>query len=305
MRFSFLVLCHQRTTHLQKVIDNLKSVRGIENCNVLFIAHSASEEVLSVISNSNIPNFDIHRIDQDFPSAKAAINNSTRTGCEIVFSNQDVDACIVLEDDICIAEDVLEFAAVVSKHHSKSSRYRGINFYSVDTSPDSLDFDYVRLNYSFGWGWLIPRKTFNRLNFWTGKEDAHWDYLIEPYIRTGYLISPVLSKVKNIGFDSTATHTGSETWISRKMSLSYDLSKSKSSTFANERKGSYEVIRRDCLVISNLSKFDILKLIAVRKASYVMYRIALLGSKRVHFLWRESRNRIDNHFANRLRINED
>ena len=298
MEIAIVILCHKRTTHLAEVINSLEKVSGIEYCKIIFVAHSASQEVLDIVVNSKLTNSYLHRIDHEFSSAKSAINHSTYTGCNIAFSDPNVDFCIVLEDDIVVAKNILEFSKDILEVHKKRRKFRGINFYSIDTQENLVSSNYVRLNYSFGWGWLIPRKTFMKLNFWTGKEDSHWDYFIEPYIRTGYLIAPVHSKIRNIGFDETATHTSNDSFVGEKISQSYDIStRQGDQRSVREASGKYEVVRWDCIVLSNLPKLYEYKLLGLRKISYLLYRWALLGFKRVHFVWRGMRNRIDVHFA--------
>jgi hypothetical protein len=292
-----VVLCHRRTLHLRRVIEHLIRVRGIESCNIHFIAHSPSREVLEIIRESSLPNDVLHCIDYEFPSAKAAINNSTRVGCQHAFSDPSVDFCLVLEDDILLSEDSLEFAAQILLTHSDKNLFRGINFYSVENREGLSCSSYVKLNYSLGWGWLITRKIFNKLDFWTGKEDAHWDYLIEPYIRTGYIVAPFYSRVENIGFDITATHTSNDSWIRKAMSNSYKLASKGDNKFPEETLEKYRNIRWDCVVISSLTRSEKLKLFLLRRMSYVVYRAALHGSDKAHFVWREMRNKIDQHFT--------
>jgi hypothetical protein len=44
-------------------------------------------------------------------------------------------------------------------------------------------------------------------NFWNGRENEHWDGLVEHYVKTGFVAMPILSKINNIGFGNSATHT--------------------------------------------------------------------------------------------------
>jgi GR25 family glycosyltransferase involved in LPS biosynthesis len=216
----------------------------------------------------------------------------------MAFLNPEVSSCLVLEDDIVVSDDILELADKLLKLHSKKRKFRGINFYSIDTNEKVSVCAFVKLNYSFGWGWLITRKTFNQINYWTGKEDAHWDYFIEPFIRTGYLVAPVHSRVKNIGFDHTATHTKEGSWIGNEMEKSFILAKMENSERLVEISGAkYQTIRKDCLSVSELTKLDTWKLFILRCVSYSFYRMAIRGSTQMHFIWRETRNRIDNHFS--------
>lgn len=144
-------------------------------------------------------------------SARKCINSNMFTGLMYCFRELQSDFVVVIEDDILIATDFLVFCEKMFHTHADDSRFRAVNGFS-NIAPSRfekmIEHGYVRSNYGVGWGWAISRDTFERVKLlWNGDEDEHWDSYIEPVMRTGYVVNPILSRTLNIGFGLKASHT--------------------------------------------------------------------------------------------------
>ncbi len=176
------------------------------------------------------------KVERKYSDKNLGCRKSVSSGLDWVFSQ--VDRAIILEDD-CIphpsffpyCEELLERY----KDNEKISMISGDNFFGENSNHSSYDFSY----HSLIWGWATWRRSWNvyRIaekngieNFESnysklktlmnltrlqaikktllGKIDT-WDYIWQyaMLISNGLCIFPNKNLVKNIGFDSNATHT--------------------------------------------------------------------------------------------------
>lgn len=223
-----IVLCHLRTIHLTRVIDSMLAAEGIEEYEVVFVKQDSSEAVNMIIEAANFPKK--HTIDVDganYLSSAQAINGNLSVGMEFAFEDLSVDMLLVLEDDIVISKDALYFFEQVLRANIAHSKFRGVNGFSIATGPKLSDNSIVKLNYGLGWGWAIPKRTYISIRkYWQGDENNHWDFIFEPYIRTGYVVNPYRSRILNIGFDETATHTSSDSQLGMEIERSFSFATS-------------------------------------------------------------------------------
>lgn len=121
--------------------------------------------------------------------------------------------CVVVEDNIPFADDFLEFVAAIHAKFKTNSKFWAVRDFSrpspsVDHKPEA----YVRLNYRGGWGRTLLRKSFWQVEKLLRRDgDCHWDSLVEPLMRTGFVVNQVRSRVMKIGFDGGGSHSGTET----------------------------------------------------------------------------------------------
>lgn len=254
MDIATLLICHSRQEHLAKVLEALNGSDRPVNSPLLIYSQDSPHQVIELVTNFQIVNKTIVTSDGfNFKSTKQAINHNMFNGLKYVFDNFDVDACLVLEDDIVISPDAYSYFIGILDKFKLEKKFRGVNGFSVEVNPYVSDRDYVRVNYSLGWGWAISRKTFNFLSkYWTGLEDEHWDFLLEPYVRTGFVVVPIRSRILNIGFDSTATHTKNNFQLGKQIFDSYQTKVSQNQKEFCESSAAYNW-RIDCFRISQAS----------------------------------------------------
>jgi len=205
---SILILCHRRTKHLKAVLKALESCDGAADFTTVFVVQDPTEPVLQIIREFSLVSRILTSDGSIYNSSAQAINGNLFLGLDFCFNQLKSSYVVVLEDDIVLSKDALIYFNSVIEFHGKNAAFRGVNAFSETIPPPSLQNSFVRTNYGLGWGWAINSKLYSKtLKFWNGKEDNHWDFIFEPYLRTGYVINPLRSRVLNIGFDESATHT--------------------------------------------------------------------------------------------------
>jgi GR25 family glycosyltransferase involved in LPS biosynthesis len=304
--FSIVVLCHKRTTHLRSVLGALSLCSGVEYAKVIFVAHDSPTAVLEIIDQFPFQEKTLLKVEKrNFSSPSHAINHNLFMGLKYAFAVNKSEYCCVIEDDVVLSEDALEFMWSCLMKFGDRRRFRGINSYSLNHNEESAKGDVVKINYGLGQGWCINKKNYSKiLKFWTGSEHAHWDYFIEPFVRTGFVIAPIYSRVKNIGFDASGTHTRRADEFSRLVELSFLQGNRTAKSEIREVEFPLSHIRGDLIVLSNLSFIRRELLYFFRYLSFKLYLLALAGKPRIHYLWRVSRNFIDGKFSN-VRVNQN
>ena len=211
-----VVLSHKRVSHLKEMLHQLRSARGYENHKLVVVLDGGDKTVERLVRSAVSPSALLVLEDQPDLTPAKRISFAVKSGLTWAFSVLDAPYTIVLEDDIVVSEDFLEFVAACHEKFGTNRRFRGVNGFSQvpaeEGTSDSASH-VVKLNYGLGWGWSINRSTFFRILpalDLPHPEGWIWDFAIEPYIRTGFVINPIRSRIRNIGFDSTAAHTGGE-----------------------------------------------------------------------------------------------
>ncbi len=276
MDIATLLICHSRHEHLAKVLEALNDSDRPLNSPLLIYSQDSPRQVRDLVKNFNIVNKTIVTNDGfNFKSTKQAINHNMFNGLKYVFDNFDVDACLVLEDDIVISADAYSFFIGIFDKFKLEKKFRGVNGFSVEVNPYVSDRDYVRVNYGLGWGWAISRETFDFLGkYWTGLEDEHWDFILEPYIRTGFVVVPIRSRILNIGFDTTATHTKNDFRLGERIFDSYHTKVLQKQKDFFESSAIYNW-RIDCFRISQASRNRKLLIYFIGWLCYLLQRIEI------------------------------
>jgi GR25 family glycosyltransferase involved in LPS biosynthesis len=125
------------------------------------------------------------------------------------FWDPSIELAVILEDDVCIAKDSLDFVELIISLESKKLNFRGINLGSREeiNSP----YGYSRIRYGIhGPASAISRKTWEKSGLATAglkQLPRTWDGYLEAYLKTGFMVTPNLSRY--IDFGSGGTHSSS------------------------------------------------------------------------------------------------
>jgi hypothetical protein len=212
--------------HLAKVIAALEKAYLVDSFSVLFVVQDPIDSVLGIIESSDIQNKITLEIDgANYSTSAQAINGNLAKGLKYAFGKLSADLVVVLEDDIVISRDALCFYRQATQMYSGDKKFRGVNGFSREVTLPNYQNGYLRLNFGLAWGWAIPKRTYKRIiRFWNGTEDNHWDFILEPYMRTGFVVNPYRSRILNIGFDESATHTSGDGGLGSDIQKSFEVS---------------------------------------------------------------------------------
>jgi GR25 family glycosyltransferase involved in LPS biosynthesis len=174
--------------------------------------------------------------------------NPRNLGCKygifsaIDWAFENEESLIILEDDIVITKEFLDFAGWGLKKYQFSKEIWQINGWSPLSVEDGISEPYLSI-FAYGWGWATWKDRWNLIELELEKYDSSdvrdlqglkhvklspsfnkwwsdklnrcnagldtWDYQwnFSMWIHAGFSLSPSLSLTGNVGFDELATHT--------------------------------------------------------------------------------------------------
>lgn len=172
----------------------------------------------------------------NFADANMGCRCRIASGIDWVF--EQVETAIILEDDVVVEPTFFRFAQEMLQRHFDDERIMQVSGYNP-IPPRPYPYSYYYSQWSFIWGWATWRRAWQRyydvdMSLWSPLlreelanhpalnpriialfEEAHagridtWDYqwFFARIIQSGLNVAPVRNLVRNIGFDTAATHT--------------------------------------------------------------------------------------------------
>jgi len=295
---AIVVLAHKRLDHLDKTLAALKQARGFDRYRLIVVVDGADPKVVGLAESRAAPDFILSIRDRAFMAPEARINAALRSALGLAFDGLSASHVVVVEDDIVVSRDFLSFVEQSHRQFSRNKHYRGVNGFSAVTLPPGISrpsAQVVKLNYGLGWGWSITAPIYRKIvHYWPPqREKLDWDVAVEPFIRTGFVINPIVSRIRNIGFDSSAVHTNGEP--SRELGRKIDRSFSQNDESAESLQIPLSISkvpfswRRDCVNIVLLEPVGRLIFIWANRMDALAYQIQL------------SDNALVRHFAGKVR----
>lgn len=278
-----VLIAHERTFHLRKVLHSLSANPDFFQHAFVVVIDGANAEVESVVRSTRAPDVLLRLEFASQTPIASRINRATFSGLVASFDLLQASHTVVVEDDVVVSPTFLDFMRRVHHKFRNSRQFMAVNGFSNYCGESKPG--YVRLNYGVGWGWSISRKKFDMIRrFWSDNPNLHWDSLVEGFLRTGFVVNPVYSKVINIGFDRSATHTVGENFVHlvNQMTRSFELGLSGENQFGfQEQRLDDFSWREDCLPICSLRPTH-------RAAFAILYRLKFWLEK----IWRSESGRI-------------
>lgn len=197
-----LLLVYNRPDKTEKVVSNLKKVHRVEECELVVVRQDGNEEVKEIIDSIDwiTTHHIVTKYDND-KTVKYKINQNMRLGISKSFEEFFADYILIIEDDLLLGFDIIDFCDVVHSKYYNKRKFRAINAFSGEEYNEKLKFSYGKFRYGVGKGWSINKKLWKRLKKkWKSNINQHFDHLIEPWIRTGYVIMPYCSRSYDIGW---------------------------------------------------------------------------------------------------------
>jgi GR25 family glycosyltransferase involved in LPS biosynthesis len=156
-------------------------------------------------------------------SVKSIINRNVYVAFKEGFSSN-ADYVVLIEDDIEVHPSFLSFVDQIHNVENNDNRFRAINGFSASQNEPAFKNGYGKYRFGVGWGWSISRHVWSELtSIWNGNEDAHWDGLIEPFMRKGYVIMPNTSLIKNLGLNGKGANSGDDPVLSLAIEASFNI----------------------------------------------------------------------------------
>jgi len=219
-----ILIAFKRAEKTKKVLKAIRSLKVIEEFQLLVVRQDGSDQVKAIVDDINWIHV-IHYV-TSYPETrtpKFCINENIRFGLTKSFELHDASYVVVVEDDIILGYDFLEFCNQMHERYHGNKSFRAVNAFSKEEYSVAKLFNYGTFRFGIGWGWSINADIWYRLKkYWPPQLDEHFDSLIEPWIKGGFVVMPMCSRCDNIGWgDGNHSPTDQEDQIYTSLSKSF------------------------------------------------------------------------------------
>lgn len=241
MPVPIVVFCYNRPVHLEKTVESILRNKISEDSTIFFFSDGPkdSHDISSVNSVREYLNkvSGFREIILEFSPENKGLANSVIAGVSKVFQNY--DAAIILEDDILVSTDFLDFMNLMLKTHQFNMSIYSISGYSflLENCAQARELNMVRRASSWGWAtwkdrwetvnWenealksilksselisllrfagsdlpvMVKKQILGVINSWAIRWTCHH------LINNAYCLVPKYSKIQNIGTDGSGTN---------------------------------------------------------------------------------------------------
>ena len=188
----------------------------LEQCLISLYAADDSTATRKVLvlqpGNDEVERLINARVDDSTLLIRSPANGSTPTqrmmsqfwrGIEVALGEPGCDWIMSLEEDSVISQDALVFIDEMHARYGNDRHFRGVNLGSVECN-ESLRGTYSLLRYGLaGNAGVLPRRHWARARLVAGRGRLRYepfDCHVEPFLKTGFMVTPNLSKVMNYGW---------------------------------------------------------------------------------------------------------
>jgi hypothetical protein len=206
-----ILIAYKRAEKTKKVLKAIRSLKLIEEFQLLVVRQDGCDQVKAIVEAINWINV-IHYVTSytETSTPKFCINENIRFGLTKSFELHGASYVVVVEDDIILGYDFLEFCNQMHERYRQNKSFRAINAFSKEEYLEENLFKYGTFRYGIGWGWSINSEIWYRLKkYWPSQLDEHFDALIEPWIKGGFVVMPMCSRCENIGWGD-GNHSATE-----------------------------------------------------------------------------------------------
>lgn len=279
-RPTIVLIAFERVGHFYRVLSSISELIGIEDFNICLVIQKGNSPVFDLAQDFHLENKSI--LLSDFKSkisAKQKINFNVFTGINYSFEKHHSPFVVVLEDDTVLVRDALCFFNAVHIKYQNHKKFMGTNAFSDYIELDNhsgCEAAYIRGNYGLGWGWSVNLQQFIKLKkYWNGLEDEHWDAHIEPFLRTGFVINPVRSRVINYGLDGSGTNSEKSDQLFERMKLSAKFTeKTRCEFYEMEQFRPRQFWREDYLILSGRARPLNHLVLYLYRINFYLWRVA-------------------------------
>lgn len=135
------------------------------------------------------------------------INHNRYCGYKVAFEDFRAKWVFAIEEDVVLSKDAFKFVVRMLERYEKNPFFRGINLGSREPRQGSLLLSYSLLRYGMhGQASVIGSRTWRyiqRRKVYRDFSNHGFDWLIERHLKSGFMVTPNLSRSLDTGWDGT------------------------------------------------------------------------------------------------------
>ncbi len=203
---------YSRPELLKKCLSSIANAESSQNYPKLIVLQKGDAEVSRNVNEFADQLTQVIEVDGTKRTPLQNINHNRWLSWKSGFENSDIDWMLSVEEDVVLHPSTLLFVEQILNKYSGNPKFRGINLASRLSDMENLG-TYSELRFGLhGCGAVITRETwdlFNEFEFGDKLETEPLDALIEPILKTGFMVTPNLSLLEDFGWYK-GTHTSSD-----------------------------------------------------------------------------------------------
>jgi hypothetical protein len=207
-KFVVVVFCHSRDELLNACLRSISSAESFENWDLVVVHQEGSLAIQKVLDSVSLDISYLLKFKPVGGEPLENINFSRVIGTDFAFRSLGAEIVLGIEEDTLISEDALKFVELAHELHSGNRNYRGVNLASFYPYSATEVNGYSKLRFGLvGQAGAINRKSWKKLGFpelLTLRNSEEWASHIEGYLKTGYMVHPVLSRMLDQGWGGTS-----------------------------------------------------------------------------------------------------
>jgi hypothetical protein len=209
MNKTILITTHSKTDELKQAIQHLVACKNFYEYHLVIVYHEEVVTTDTFVKNINLKQFTSIPVNGSKKTKLENINHNRILGLNYCFDECNADYVVVIEDDVLCGYDTLVFCDKLIERYRENKNFRGINLGSKEKYNEAKRQEYGIFRYGlFGQGSAITKQTWARikaLNLLNELSDQGFDFLVEYYYKTGFVIMPRCSRYVDIGWNGTHT----------------------------------------------------------------------------------------------------
>lgn len=202
-----VVFCHSRAKLLNQCLSSIVSANGFNDWSLVVVHQKGYVGVDKVLNNFKNYIHTLISVEPTFNFALGNINYNRILGTKFGFEVLNADYLLGVEEDNLISIDALNFIDFVYKKYEKYNSFRGINLGSIEFGTSVKKEGYSLLRFGqHGSAGVLTKKTWRKIKkkklfeFDSNNANFAWDAKIEFYLKTGFMVTPNLSRNLDLGY---------------------------------------------------------------------------------------------------------
>jgi hypothetical protein len=207
LKQAILIATYNKINELKKVLDCLAVCPLFQTHQVVIVYHTEVAETAIFLTRLKLANCTLIPVDGSGRSKLENINRNRIIGLDYCFERLGLEYVVAIEDDVLCGYDTLVFCQKMIETFRDDVNFRGVNLGSKEVFNEDGRSEYGLFRYGlFGQGGAVTRQTWNqikRLKILSCIVDQGFDFLVEDYYKTGFVIMPRCSRYVDIGWNGT------------------------------------------------------------------------------------------------------
>ena len=202
--FVVVFFAYSRPELLAQSVAHFNQAQNSNKWKKILVWQSGYEKMKLCAEELN-PIFDlVIQTNGDQKTTLAKINFNREVGMLVAFRDFGARFVLGIEEDALISADSLNFIEEMYSRHRKSKKFMGVNLGSIEPKNEFHHSEYSKLRYGLqGQAGGLTDKAWRKCSELLktyDKDNVGWDSRIEFYLKTGFMVTPNVSRMIDLGW---------------------------------------------------------------------------------------------------------